>query len=81
MARIIEYKYRQTVKQIPFSYDLHHSMLEAIASQEGIDLQQYHQTLAQLKALPKNSQLIKSFEKEFLMKHQLSDLKWLKPCG
>ncbi|ORT49749.1 hypothetical protein ST37_15480 [Vibrio sp. qd031] len=51
MARIIEYVYKKESKELLFSYQQFHSIHEAVAKEEGIDITDYLKMEKQLEAV------------------------------
>jgi hypothetical protein len=51
MARIIEYTYKKQSKELLFSYQQFHSIHEAVAKEEGIDISEFLKMEKQLEAV------------------------------
>ncbi len=51
MARIIEYTYKNQDKELQFSYQQYHSIHEAVADAEGIDISEFLKMEKQLESI------------------------------
>lgn len=66
MARIVTYKYKGVVKNIPFSYSLFRDLYEAAAAAEGVDIKSFLAMEQQLEMTSRGQGIVKNFrQKEF----------------
>lgn len=61
MSRTIIYIYKEQEKQLPFSYGQYHSIHEAVAAAEGIDLTEYLRMEQQVEAVSSTGKAVKDF--------------------
>lgn len=61
MSRTIIYTYKNQEKQLSFSYDQYHTIHEAVAAAEGIDLTEYLKMEQQVEAVSKTAKAVKDF--------------------
>ncbi|GAA3547769.1 DUF2960 domain-containing protein [Zobellella aerophila] len=75
MAFRIRYHYRKQQKEIGFANDKHHSLYDAIATAEGLDLSDFHRMEAQLANVSRNDRkTMKDFQEEYFRKLGFSQI-------
>jgi len=78
MARFIQYVFKGTTKQIPFSYDKYRDMYEAVAAAESIDLKQFFEMERQVTAIARQGAASKNYRQQAFKQFGFSDIKLLK---
>ena len=69
MALRITYQYRNLEKNIGYANDKHHSVYDAIALAEGVDLTEFHRVENQLANVCRNDRkTMKDFREEYFAK-------------
>ncbi|WP_445396011.1 DUF2960 domain-containing protein [Zobellella sp. An-6] len=69
MAFRIRYHYRKQQKEIGYANDKHHSLYDAIAAAEGLNLAEFHRMEAQLANISRNDKkTLKEFREEYFRK-------------
>ncbi|GHA20249.1 hypothetical protein GCM10007082_21220 [Oceanisphaera arctica] len=69
MAFRISYLYNKQQKEIGFANDKHHSVYDAIATAEGVDLTEFHRMESQVANVSRNDRkTMKDFREEYFRK-------------
>ncbi|OIN11039.1 DUF2960 domain-containing protein [Oceanisphaera psychrotolerans] len=69
MAFRITYQYHKQQKEIGFANDKHHSVYDAIAAAEGVDLAEFHRMENQVANVSRNDRkTMKDFREEYFRK-------------
>ncbi|MBO1520099.1 DUF2960 domain-containing protein [Oceanisphaera pacifica] len=75
MAFRIRYHYGKQLKEMGYANDKHHSVYDAIAKAEGVDLTEYHRMEDQLAGVCRNDRkTLKDFREEYFRKLGFSDI-------
>ncbi|ART80746.1 DUF2960 family protein [Oceanisphaera avium] len=75
MAYRINYLYQNQPKTIGFANDKHHSVYDAIALAEGLDLSDFHRMENQLANVSRNDRkILKDFREEYFAKLGFSQI-------
>ncbi|PWI34128.1 DUF2960 domain-containing protein [Vibrio albus] len=67
MARTIIYIYKEQEKTLPFSYEKHRTIQEAVAEAEGIDLSEYLKMEQQIEAVS-DSKAVRDYRDNYFRK-------------
>ncbi|WP_417615816.1 DUF2960 domain-containing protein [Oceanisphaera sp.] len=69
MAFRIRYQYRKQAREIGYANDKHHSVYDAVAAAEGVDLAEFHRMENQLANVSRNDRkTMKDFREEYFRK-------------
>ncbi|CAG22317.1 DUF2960 domain-containing protein [Photobacterium profundum] len=61
MARTILYTYKEEEKELTFSYQEYHSIQEAVAAAEGIDITAYLKMEQQIEAVTRDKKAVRDY--------------------
>ncbi|WP_394129624.1 DUF2960 domain-containing protein [Shewanella maritima] len=79
MARQVIYTFKGKTKTIPFSYDKHRDLYEAVAEAEGIDLTQFLAMEAQVAVTSKKgAKAEKAFRRSEFARYGFSSIKFVR---
>lgn len=75
MAFRIRYQYRKQPKEIGYANDKHHSIYDAVAMAEGVDLTEFHRMESQVAKVSRNDRkTMKDFREDYFRKLGFSDV-------
>ncbi len=77
MARIIQYQYKKQHKEILFSFQQYHTIHEAVAAEEGLNIEEYLKMEQQIHAIS-DAKAVKDYRDNYFKKLGFGQIR-LKP--